>query len=159
MVDGADIGAGFEYTWKGTECSREEFFRTAELVCVEVGEHTHKETPKDKGVIVNRIYAVYDGNKIVTSYLSKEDREAFFEMHSEKMVMCMKKPYILNGESSTPLTSYWIWRDGRATRRPTNARISIQATPEILLQSQNGQPVNRGTRGNPGRSFISQWAR
>ena len=97
MVDGTMIGKGIG--------ERVEFFRTADLVCIEpfeVIELSHPSTDPKDGTKGHAVHAIYGRDKIVTSFLPESEQDTFFGMHSEKLVFCKQKPYIISGESGTP---------------------------------------------------------
>ena len=131
MVEGADVGEEFE---TGDGQPRTEVFQGADLVCVDK-EFSYRYKSDDKAnepsIKGRALYAIYGNNIVVESFMLEEEMGKFSATHP-KSIMVRKKPYILNGESGTLYISYRIQRDAGATRRPTNAHISIQTTNPVL---------------------------
>ena len=101
MIEGAVIGDQFEYEESNL---KEEFFRGADLICIEPGEVRRVLTSNNEGVLGHDVFAIY-GDKVVTTFLESTLKKQFYECNKDKMIMVRNKPYIINGESITCLNS------------------------------------------------------
>lgn len=107
MVDGADVGTDITTEGDPRPTLFSEGFRDADLCCIIPEEHNflrgaESPDPKDSDKTKRgfMMYALYGGNKIVTTFVPSTWIEAIIKENASKVVLVRKKPYLLNGVSS-----------------------------------------------------------
>jgi len=98
MVEGSEVGTEIRHGEKGEFCLFHEDLRFADMICVSQEEVLRTANIKDGGTKGHDVYAIYGGDKIVTSFVPTKLMGFMREENEAKIVLVRKKPYIISGE-------------------------------------------------------------